>query len=136
MPLTDTAVCNAKRRERPQKLSDGGGLHLLVNPDGARYWRMAYRYHRRQKTLALGVYPLVSLADARAARDAAKKLLARDIDPAEAKKEQKRAAYDAVRDVSDGLPRPRHCPRLSRGCIHPAKRNGISSRLDRTPACP
>ena len=92
MPLTDTAVRNAKRREKPQKLGDGGGLHLLVNPDGARYWRMAYRYHRRQKTLALGVYPIVSLADARAARDAAKKLLARDIDPSEAKKEQKRAA--------------------------------------------
>jgi integrase len=53
---------------------------------------MAYRYHRRQKTLALGVYPIVSLADARAARDAAMKLLARDIDPSEAKKEQKRAA--------------------------------------------
>jgi len=63
MPLTDTAVRNAKRRERPQKLSDGGGLHLLVNPDGARYWRMAYRYQGRQKTLALGVYPIVSLAD-------------------------------------------------------------------------
>jgi hypothetical protein len=92
MPLTDTAVRNAKRRERPQKLSDGGGLHLLVNPDGARYWRMAYRYQGRQKTLALGVCPIVSLADARAARDAAKKLLARDIDPSEAKKKQKRAA--------------------------------------------
>ncbi|HEX3495913.1 MAG TPA: Arm DNA-binding domain-containing protein [Methylocella sp.] len=43
VPLTDTAVRNAKRREKPQKLSDGGGLHLLVNLDGARYWRMAYR---------------------------------------------------------------------------------------------
>ena len=90
MPLTDTAVRNAKRRERPQKLSDGGGLHLLVNPDGARYWRMAYRYQGRQKTLALGVYPIVSLADARMARDAAKKLLARDIDPSQARKKQKR----------------------------------------------
>ena len=86
MPLTDTAVRNAKRRGKPQKLSDGGGLHLLVNPDGARYWRVAYRYQGRQKTLALGVYPIVSLADARDARDAAKRLLARDIDPSEAKK--------------------------------------------------
>ncbi|PNE10852.1 MAG: hypothetical protein CR217_12035 [Beijerinckiaceae bacterium] len=92
MPLTDTAVRNAKPRERPQKLSDGGGLHLLVNPDGARYWRMAYRYQGRQKTLALGVYPIVSLADARMARDAAKKLLACDVDPSQARKEQKRAA--------------------------------------------
>jgi Arm DNA-binding domain len=87
MPLTDTAVRNAKRRERPQKLSDGGGQHLLVNPDGARYWRMAYHYQGRQKTLALGVYPIVSLADARAARDAAKKLLARGVDPSDARKE-------------------------------------------------
>jgi integrase len=92
MPLTDTAVRNAKRREKPQKLSDGGGLHLLVNPDGARYWRLAYRYHGRQKTLALGVYPIVSLADARMARDGAKLLLARNIDPSQARKEQKRAA--------------------------------------------
>jgi hypothetical protein len=52
---------------------------------------MAYRYHRRQKTLALGVYLIVSCADARAARDAAKKLLARDVDPSQARKEQKRA---------------------------------------------
>jgi hypothetical protein len=87
MPLTDTAVRNAKQQEKPRKLSDGGGLHLLVNPDGARYWRMAYRYRGRQKTLAFGVYPIVSLADARAARDAAKKLLARDIDPSEARNE-------------------------------------------------
>ena len=92
MPLTDTAVRNAKRGERPKKISDGGGLHLLVNPDGARYWRMAYRYKGRQKTLALGVYPIVSLADARIGRDAAKKLLARDVDPSLARKEQRRAA--------------------------------------------
>jgi len=85
MPLTDTAVRNTKRRERPQKLSDGGGLRLLVNPDGARYWRMAYRYQGRQKTLALGVYPIVSLAEARTARDAAKKLLACDFDPSQAR---------------------------------------------------
>jgi integrase len=69
-----------------------GGLHLLVNPNGARYWRMAYRYQGRQKTLALGIYPTVSLADARMARDAAKKLLACDVDPSQARKKQKRAA--------------------------------------------
>src|SRR3984893_1587201 len=86
MPLTDTAVRNAKRSARPQKLTDGGGLHLLVIPDGARYWRMAYRYQGRQKTLALGVYPIVSLAEARTARDGAKKLLACDVDPSHARK--------------------------------------------------
>ncbi|MGH6934678.1 MAG: tyrosine-type recombinase/integrase, partial [Methylocella sp.] len=86
-------------------LSDGGGLHLLVNPDGARYWRMAYRYRGRQKTLALGVYPIVSLADARAVRDAAKKLLARDIDPSEARKEQKRTARLSVKNTFEAVAR-------------------------------
>jgi Arm DNA-binding domain len=105
MALTDTAVRNAKGREKPQKLSDGGGLHLLVNRDGARYWRMAYRFHRRQKTLALGVYPIVSLADARAAGDAAKKLLARDIDPSEARKEQKRVARLSTKNTFEAVAR-------------------------------
>src|ERR1700720_1544836 len=71
----------------------------------APYWRMAYRYHRRQKTLALGVYPLVSLAEARTARDAAKKLLARDIDPSEAKKEQKRAAHLSAKNTFEAVAR-------------------------------
>jgi hypothetical protein len=66
---------------------------------------MAYRYHRRQKTLALGVRPIVSLADARAARDAAKKLLGRDIDPSEAKKEQKRAARLSAKNTFEVVAR-------------------------------
>ena len=76
MPLTDTAIKNAKKREKPYKLSDGGGLHVLIGTDGSRYWRLAYRFLGKQKTLALGIYPAVPLADARAARDEAKKWLA------------------------------------------------------------
>ena len=53
MPLTDATV-RSKPRERPYKIADGSGLHLLVSPDGARYWRMAYRFNGKQKTLALG----------------------------------------------------------------------------------
>jgi Arm DNA-binding domain len=69
MPLTDTAVRHVKRREKPQKLSDGGGLHLLVNPDGARYWRMAYRYQGRRRLLRwTSIYSIVPLAEARMAR--------------------------------------------------------------------
>jgi integrase len=105
MPLTDTAVRNAKGRERPLKLGDGGGLHLLVNPDGTRYWRMAYRYQGRQKTLALGVYPIVSLADARMARDAAKKLLARDVDPSQVRKDQKRGARLSAKNTFEAVAR-------------------------------
>jgi hypothetical protein len=61
MPLTDVKCRNAKAQNKPHKLSDGGGLHLLINSDGAKYWRMAYRWHGKQRTLALGVYPAVGL---------------------------------------------------------------------------
>jgi hypothetical protein len=81
MKLKDITVRNVKPTSKPQKLSDGGGLHLLVQPNGSKLWRLAYRFGNKQKTLALGVYPSVSLADARAGRDEAKKLLARSIDP-------------------------------------------------------
>jgi integrase len=82
MPLTDLVVRNARPSAKPTKLSDGGGLHLLMQPSGGKLWRLAYRFNGKQKTLALGVYPAVTLADARKGRDDAKKLLARDIDPA------------------------------------------------------
>lgn len=91
IPLTDTAVRNAKGREKPFKLSDGGGLFLLVQPDGARYWRLAYRFGGKQKTLAFGTYPTVSLADARKRRETAKQLLAVGSDPSEVRRAEKRA---------------------------------------------
>ena len=80
MPLTDTACRNAKPADgdKPIKLSDGLGLHLLIKTTG-KYWRLAYRFGGKQKTLALGVYPAVSLKDARERRDEARKLLAADI---------------------------------------------------------
>lgn len=86
MPLTDSALRNAKPKEKPYKLSDGGWLFLLVQPNGSRLWRMDYRYDGKQKTLAIGGYPLISLVEARAKRDAAKKLLNDGIDPNVAKK--------------------------------------------------
>jgi hypothetical protein len=76
MPLTDKTTRNAKGREAPYKLFDGGGLHLLVRPDGARYWRMDYRFAGKRRTLALGIYPSITLAAAREQRDAAKRHLA------------------------------------------------------------
>src|SRR5690349_726685 len=66
MALTDTRVRTVKPKAKSFKLSDGGGMYLLVMPDGARYWRMDYRFAGKRRTLALGVYPLVSLSDARA----------------------------------------------------------------------
>ena len=59
MALTDTRIRNAKPKPKPYKLSDGGGMYLLVTPDGARYWRMDYRFAGKRRTLALGVYPIV-----------------------------------------------------------------------------
>jgi integrase len=94
MPLNDTAVRNAKRSTKPRKLSDSGGLHVLVQPTGSRLWRLAYRFASKQKTLALGVYPAVSLAEARDRRDEAKKLLAHSIDPSVKRKTDKHAGKD------------------------------------------
>lgn len=90
MPLTDARVRNAKPQRRPTKLSDAGGLHLLITPKGSKLWRLAYRYAGKQKTLAIGAYPTITLEDAREARAAAKKLLADGADPGVAKKAEKR----------------------------------------------
>ena len=94
MPLKDIAVRNAKRSDKPRKLSDGGGLHILIQPTGGKLWRLAYRFAGKQKTLALGVYPAISLEEARRRRDEAKKLLARSIDPSVQRKADKQAGKD------------------------------------------
>jgi integrase len=91
MPLTDTAIRNAKPSPKPTKLSDGGGLYLLIEPRGTKLWRMAYRHAGKQKTLAFGIYPTVTLADARSRRDAARKLLAEGVDPAVQRKLERQA---------------------------------------------
>lgn len=96
MALSDVAVRSAKPQPRPVKLSDGGGLHLLVTPAGGRLWRLAYRFEGKQKQLALGAYPAVGLADARKARDAAKSALAAGVDPAAKAKAEKAARQTAA----------------------------------------
>ena len=91
MALSDTGIKKAKATDKLQKLSDGGGLQLHIAPTGGKLWRWAYRFGGKQKTLALGAYPSVSLADAREARDNARKLLAAGTDPMEQKKANKLA---------------------------------------------
>ncbi len=81
MPLTDTKVKNARPAEKSVKLTDGFGLYLLVHPNGSKYWQLGYRFEGKQKVFSIGVYPAVSLADARQRRNEAKKLLAAGIDP-------------------------------------------------------
>jgi integrase len=85
MALTEVEVRKTKPTDKPQKISDGGGMYLQIQPDGAKYWRMAYRFDGKQKTLSLGVYPDVSLADARERREDARKLLKNGSDPSEIK---------------------------------------------------
>jgi integrase len=84
--LTATRVKQTKGQSKPVKLPDGGGLYLLVKPNGSKYWRYDYRYAGKRKTLALGVYPDTSLADARKAHQGAREKLAKDMDPGEIRK--------------------------------------------------
>jgi hypothetical protein len=90
MKLTDLKCKNAKPTAKPWKLADGAGMYLEVMPNGSKYWRLKYRINGKEKRLALGVYPEVSLADAREKREAARKLIQNRQDPSFAKKEQKR----------------------------------------------
>lgn len=80
MALTDIKVRTTKPMDKQYNLTDGSGMHLLVHPNDSRYWRLQYRYGGKQKMLVLGVYPDVSLADVRARREDARKLLAINID--------------------------------------------------------
>src|SRR5580692_7765111 len=86
MPITDTVCRTSKPGEKPYKLSDGGGLYLLVEKDGSKLWRHAFRFDGKEKLVALGAYPIVSLADARAGRDANKSLLTKGFDPSAQRK--------------------------------------------------
>lgn len=81
MPLTDPAVRNAKPTEKSYRLTDGGGMYLEIMPNGSKYWRMKYRFAGKEKRLALGVYPKMSLSDARKEREKAKDFLKGGKDP-------------------------------------------------------
>lgn len=91
MPISDTKARNAKGREKPYKLFDADGLHLLIMPNRSKYWRMKYRHEGKEKTLALGTYPEVSLLQARGKALEARKALAQGIDPGQQKKAQRRS---------------------------------------------
>ncbi|MBI3045061.1 MAG: integrase arm-type DNA-binding domain-containing protein [Betaproteobacteria bacterium] len=106
MPLTDTAIRNAKPTEKPVRLFDGGGLYLEVSPTGGKWWRFKYRFAGKEKRLSLGVYPDVPLAGrkdknsnewikgARDRRDEARQLLAEGVDPGENRKALKSARVE------------------------------------------
>jgi len=96
MPLTNIAIRKALPREKLYRLTDGEGMYLEVAPNGSKYWRLKYRFAGKEKRLALGIYPYVSLADARERRYEARKALAAGFDPGEVKKAEKRSARMAA----------------------------------------
>lgn len=97
MPLTDLACRKAKPLNKPHKLSDSGGLFLMVLPTGKKVWRYKYRFHGKEKLLTIGSYPEISISSARQQRDLAKEQIRQEIDPAEKKQEDKKLAqYKSV----------------------------------------
>lgn len=113
MALTDTFLKNVKHSGAPagDKHTDGGGMYLLVN-SGGKYWRINYRFAGKRKTLALGVYPDVGLAAARAKRQAARNLLASGIDPSQAKKDDKRVKAMAAANTFELVAREFHAGKV------------------------
>jgi hypothetical protein len=104
--LNGLCIRQAKPRDRDYKLTDYDGLHLLVRPNGSKLWRLSYRFAGKQKLLALGAYPSVTLAEAREARAAARKLIANGTDPSVHRRLEKIAAAaggNTFRDVAEEL---------------------------------
>src|SRR5438445_1090032 len=103
--LTDKAIKNAKPADTIKKLSDGHGLTLVIYPNGSKYWVYRYRYLGKEKTLSLGIYPVVSLADARRKLFEARTLLSDGQDPSEARKEAKRQALLSAENTFEAVAR-------------------------------
>jgi hypothetical protein len=103
MALTDLAIKRALPGPKIIKLSDGGGLQLWITPDGAKRWRLAYRFGGAQKALAIGVYPEVGLKAARDARDGARRNLAQGQDPSQIKKAAKVARAEAGANTFEAI---------------------------------
>jgi len=101
--LSEDAVGAAKHEDKIYRLYDGEGLYLHVTPSGGKWWRFKYRFKRKDKNLALGIYPEVGLEDARRNRDAAKELLSQGFDPSEIRKKEK-ARNKAEYLESKGIP--------------------------------
>ncbi len=99
MRLSAFAIRKAKPKNKPYRLSDGGGLHLLIQPSGSKLWQMRYRYGGKENVLSFGSYPLVTLAKARQKRDEAKQLLIEKVDPAKQRRLDQIAAETTARQT-------------------------------------
>ena len=96
MALTQFAIQKAVATDKPIKLADGGGLHLLVQPGGTKLWRFRYRFLGRENMLAFGAFPLITLVEARKKRDDAKRLIADGTNPSAKRKLDKITATSAA----------------------------------------
>jgi len=94
IPLSDMKVQKAKAKDKPVTLFDGGGLFLMITPTGGKLWRFKYRFDGKEKKLAFGSYPEISLLDARKRRDEARSQIAHGIDPGAVRKAQKQAKIE------------------------------------------
>jgi integrase len=112
MKLNDKTIRKAKPEAKQYKMSDGGGMYLLVHSKGGKYWQMSYRFSGKYKTLALGVYPEVTLAAARQRREDARKLLANDVDPSALKKAVKAAKIERSANSFEVIAREWHLQQL------------------------
>src|SRR3990167_2198562 len=108
MALTDIKIRSIKPRDKAYKLSDEKGLYLYIAPNGLKSWRIKYRFAGKEKRLCIGVYPDVSLANARDKRDDARKLLANDVDPGVVKQSSKRSARVAAVNSFEAVAREWH----------------------------
>jgi len=132
--LNDQKIRQAQGKERAYKLSDGAGMFLLVTPASQKYWRLKYRFGGKEKTLALGVYPDVTLATARIKRKAARELLDAGKDPGLVKKEQKRQVAMRVGNTFEGMAREWHSQQKHRWTPKHAGQVLISLELNVFPA--
>lgn len=108
MPLTDTAIKQAKPSEKPRRMADAQGLYLEISPSGGKLWRWKYRVAGKEKRLALGIYPAVGLAAARKARDAAREGLRGGLDPSQARKREKLRKAVPTHDDFESVAREWH----------------------------
>ena len=96
MPLTDTACKAAKPQAKPYKLSDGGGLVLLINANGSKWWRLRYKFDGKEQMLSVGTYPTISLKLARERRDELRKQVAQGINPGALRQQALRPLFETL----------------------------------------
>ncbi|MBI1416904.1 MAG: DUF4102 domain-containing protein [Limimaricola sp.] len=146
--LTAVGIRQAKPGHTVRKLADGGGLFLPVEPSGSKLWRLAYRFAGKQKTISMGAFPVVGLAEARAARDAAKALLLQGIDPSAARQAAKAEAAQTapsphgmksrgnILACAGKPPTPTRTPRMTRVRLHSRSRRKYRSQWRLIAVCP